>query len=1351
MADPDFTKLTEADVLAIIAGSPAGNGAFAADENTLITPSTPIVLDEEAGDEAALTLDYTTNKAAGNDTGLLINQTDTLSPGTSKLLDLQVGGASKFSVDNAGAVSIGAGIQHTAAGGGSVARTIVAGVQRLDVGATAIGISSGASIAWNSSNYASLSGDLLLNRDAANTLAQRNGVNAQTYNIYNTYTSATSYERGFLKWDADTFVIGTEAGSGGGTVRGIQLSGDVTSTGDVNGASPTEMGYLSGVTSNIQTQLDAAGGGAFGADANTLITPSTPIVLDEATGDEAALTLDYTTNKAAGNDTGLLINQTDTLSPGTSNLMDLQVGGVSKFSINHFGVSNGFALNCQYLATSTVTPSAPFGTYMDRFALRLNSAAELGWTASTTAFTTRDLSLWRDAANTLAQRNGVNAQTFNIYNTYTGATNYERAHIGWNDTADTFVIGTEAGSAGGTVRDIQLKIGADRVFGVDTTLLNTSVGSAALSDALLTGAGNTAAGYHALNQNTTGDGNSAMGYNALGSNTTGTYNNGSGYRPLFSNTEGDYNSAIGYRPLFSNTHGSGNNAMGYNALGSNIDGNYNNAIGYSALYNNVSGSYGIALGFNALLNSTASGNIGIGASSGSSLSSGAYNLAAGYQALVNADGNYNVVLGWRSARYQSGGTVNLTSAEDSIFIGKSTKGVEAATNQIVIGDSAEGLGSNTVVLGADSIVTTALKGNVGITSTWNDGATAFNGIKLDVTDTASAAGSNLLDLQAGGSSKFKVSNTGALTLPAGIPTEPALVIGPSSNGGFSTSGSTLSYAIGGTSRLSLDSGDALWLRRNTSNLALGSSADTRLYRDAAGILAQRNGVNAQTYNIYNTYTSATDFERAHMGWNDAADNFVIGTEAAGTGVLRNIKLTGGNIDVAPGAGAALRLGANTSITWQLTTGHVFGPTGNNVRDLASSSLRVRSLYLGTSLDIAQGTLTDDAQALNITSTWNDAADTFTLIKADVTDTASAAGSKLMDLQVGGTSKFSVGATGELVQADAVSGQSSGLTLGNGLAVGSAYPYIKLKTNWGDRTITSWGGGFQFNAGVSANGSLQIRGADSALFWSNSTNNVRDLALYKDADDTLAQKNGVNAQTFNIYNTYTDASNYERGHIGWNADRFVIGNTSAGTGVNRYMQLGSGVNGSILLLDFPDNTGMVFEQGGIAKLSMRPSGLESASSVYYDLGNTGLNRWGVAYTQALDVDQGTLTDDAQALNIVSMWNDAADAFTLIKADVTDTASAAGSNLLDLQVGGVSKLSVSKGGDVSVSGSIAATGTIKATPTTVGALPAASTAGAGARTFVTNSANSLSSHHGQTVTGGGTDFVPVYSDGTTWRVG
>jgi hypothetical protein len=47
--------------------------------------------------------------------------------------------------------------------------------------------------------------------------------------------------------------------------------------------------------------------------------------------------------------------------------------------------------------------------------------------------------------------------------------------------------------------------------------------------------------------------------------------------------------------------------------------------------------------------------------------------------------------------------------------------------------------------------------------TWNAGGTTFTAIKMNVTDTASAAGSLLLDLQVGGTSQFKVSKGGRVT------------------------------------------------------------------------------------------------------------------------------------------------------------------------------------------------------------------------------------------------------------------------------------------------------------------------------------------------------------------------------------------------------------------------------------------------------------------------------------------------------------------------------------------------------------------------------------------------------------
>lgn len=59
--------------------------------------------------------------------------------------------------------------------------------------------------------------------------------------------------------------------------------------------------------------------------------------LSAATGDETAYAFNYTTNKAAGNDTGMRITMTDTASPGTSLLMELMTGATSLWKINQAG------------------------------------------------------------------------------------------------------------------------------------------------------------------------------------------------------------------------------------------------------------------------------------------------------------------------------------------------------------------------------------------------------------------------------------------------------------------------------------------------------------------------------------------------------------------------------------------------------------------------------------------------------------------------------------------------------------------------------------------------------------------------------------------------------------------------------------------------------------------------------------------------------------------------------------------------------------------------------------------------------------------------------------------------------
>jgi hypothetical protein len=74
------------------------------------------------------------------------------------------------------------------------------------------------------------SGDVRLVRDAANVLALRNGASTpQAYRIYNTFASTTSFERLNIRWASNECIIDAEAGSGGGTLRGIRIGSATTS------------------------------------------------------------------------------------------------------------------------------------------------------------------------------------------------------------------------------------------------------------------------------------------------------------------------------------------------------------------------------------------------------------------------------------------------------------------------------------------------------------------------------------------------------------------------------------------------------------------------------------------------------------------------------------------------------------------------------------------------------------------------------------------------------------------------------------------------------------------------------------------------------------------------------------------------------------------------------------------------------------------------------------------------------------------------------------------------------------------------------------------------------------------
>lgn len=94
---------------------------------------------------------------------------------------------------------------------------------------------------------------------------------------------------------------------------------------------------------------------------------------------------------------------------------------------------------------------------------------------------------------------------------------------------------------------------------------------------------------------------------------------------------------------------------------------------------------------------------------------------------------------------------------------------------------------------------------------------------------------------------------------------------------------------------------------------------------------------------------------------------------------------------------------------------------------------------------------------------------------------------------------------------------------------------------GDAAISKApGNGFQFSSGISINQAAGLAlDASAPLRWPN-------LALWQVAPGTLALRNGTDPQEFQVYNTYTDDTNFERGVMDWNGNVLEIG-TEAGIG------------------------------------------------------------------------------------------------------------------------------------------------------------------------------------------------------------
>jgi hypothetical protein len=176
------------------------------------------------------------------------------------------------------------------------------------------------------------------------------------------------------------------------------------------------------------------------------------------------------------------------------------------------------------------------------------------------------------------------------------------------------------------------------------------------------------------------------------------------------------------------------------------------------------------------------------------------------------------------------------------------------------------------------------------------------------------------------------------------------------------------------------------------------------------------------------------------------------------------------------------------------------------------------------VDLGGGTVTADDPVLDLTQTWNNAAVTFNGIKLDVTQTAFSTSSLLALFRVGGADKLGIWSDG------------LGLYIPSG-----SFSVSTSKVSGGTGRV----------AILNTSGAIVRSG--SRYGWSSGatdTSGAADLALYRDAAANLAQRNGTNAQTFRVYNTYTDASNYERVNLTWSSNVCYLKPDSLGTGSAR---------------------------------------------------------------------------------------------------------------------------------------------------------------------------------------------------------
>jgi hypothetical protein len=344
----------------------------------------------------------------------------------------------------------------------------------------------------------------------------------------------------------------------------------------------------------------------------------------------APVTISQTWDALAVAFTAFKVNAVSTASASASLLFDLQVGGVSQVSVSKGGqlfikagsptAEGGIQYGNEFILRSVITNDSvgllSGGTVrasMGTSGFKTVSGGILGFSDSAGSSVNSDTILLRDAANTLALRNGAAAQTFRVYGSYpdTGI-NYARLALSC-DTSGNATISTQALGTftAGTVSINGVPVGRGKTNDVNSVAVGTGTLTSVTS-----GAYNAALGLNALQVDTSGGFNSAFGVAALGSNTTANGNTALGYGALYSNTTGENNIAVGSgagsllaNGVTSNTNSGTSVFLGVNTKALSASQTNQIVIGHDAT---GLGSNTAVLGNASITTTALRGNVGIG-------------------------------------------------------------------------------------------------------------------------------------------------------------------------------------------------------------------------------------------------------------------------------------------------------------------------------------------------------------------------------------------------------------------------------------------------------------------------------------------------------------------------------------------------------------------------------------------------------------------------------------------------------------------------------------------------------------------------------------------------------------------